>query len=266
MQKRHSPVHTDIVLIDTHTHPYLPEFENPGLIVQKAIDAGVGHLVLPAVDLSSVEPMLSLHSLFPGNTSLAFGLHPTEVTDNYREVISEMKSLSEENKTVAVGEIGIDLYWDDSNKTAQQNAFAMQIEWALERNLPIIIHCRNALDETLEVLRHASAVPRGVMHSFGGNAEDVERIRSVGDFYFGINGIVTFKNSKLRNTLPAIGLDRILLETDAPYLAPVPMRGKLCEPAFVVHTANHIANHLNLSTAELAEVTTANAKRLFNID
>lgn len=254
------------MLIDTHTHPYLPEFENPEQIVANAIEAGVGHMILPAVDMSSVEPMLNLHDQFSRATSLAFGLHPTEVGDDFSEVIARMKEIAGNNNPVAVGEIGIDLYWDKSRREQQRLAFAMQVEWALERNLPVIIHCREGLDDTLDVLQHASAVPRGVMHSFGGTPDDVERIRRTGDFYFGINGIVTFKNSKLRDSLQAIGLDRLLLETDAPYLAPVPMRGRRCEPAYLVHTARHIADHLGLSLAELEEITTRNARQLFNIN
>ncbi|MCM1081506.1 MAG: TatD family hydrolase [Muribaculum sp.] len=253
-----------MMLVDTHTHPYLPEFDHPQQTVSNALNEGVEHMILPAVDLSSIEPMLSLQDTFPSEISLAFGLHPTEVRYDYMEVIDRMKDVARKNRHVAIGEIGIDLYWDKTFHSAQCRAFSVQVEWAIEENLPVIIHCREGLDDTLNVLANASAVPRGVMHSFGGTADDVERIRKIGDFYFGINGIVTFKNSKLRDLLQIIGLDRILLETDAPYLAPVPMRGKRNEPAYLVHTANHIAQYMGISSNELAEITTQNARNLFN--
>ena len=140
-----------------------------------------------------------------------------------------------------------------------------QFQWAVETNLPVIIHCREGLNEILEVLDGLVIKPKGVFHSFGGTNIDVERIRERGDFYFGINGIVTFKNSKLRETLPCIGIDRILLETDAPYLAPVPHRGKRNESAYLIHTAAHIAQHLSLTSEKVASVTTTNAKQLFGI-
>ncbi|WP_287211056.1 TatD family hydrolase [Muribaculum sp.] len=254
------------MFVDTHTHPYLPDFENPESIIQNAVGNGVGHMILPAVDMSSIEPMLKLHAKFPEHTSLAFGLHPTEVGNNHAEVIEHMKNLSRQHNIIAVGEIGIDLYWDKSNLKAQREAFKQQIEWALEYDLPVIIHCRDGLTDTLDVLQHCPAIPRGVMHSFSGTPDDVELIRQTGDFYFGINGIVTFKNSHLRDSLQAIGLDRILLETDAPYLAPVPVRGKRCEPAYLVHTANHIARHMNITVEKLTEITTLNTNKLFRLN
>ena len=253
------------MFVDTHTHPYLPDFDDPESIIRNAVDAGVGHMILPAVDMSSITPMLKLYDRFKTHTSLAFGLHPTEVGDDYINVIEHMKKCAGQYNAVAVGEIGIDLYWDKSRLNAQRDAFKRQVEWALECDLPVIIHCRDGLRDTLDVLQHCSAVPRGVMHSFGGTPEDVELIRQTGDFYFGINGIVTFKNSHLRDTLQTIGLDRILLETDAPYLAPVPMRGRRCEPAYLVHTAGHIACHMGIPMQKLAEITTSNAKNLFRL-
>lgn len=253
------------MFVDTHTHPYLPDFNNPESTILNAINAGVGHLIMPAVDISSIEPMLQLHKRFKAETSLAFGLHPTEVGDDYVQVIEQMKKCALQHGTIAVGEIGMDLYWDKSRRDMQRDAFKRQIEWALDSDLPIIIHCRDGLNDTLDVLQHCTAVPRGVMHSFGGTPEDVELIRQTGDFYFGINGIVTFKNSHVRDTLLTIGLDRLLLETDAPYLAPAPMRGKQCEPAFLIHTAKHIAGYLDMTLEKLAEITTSNAKNLFRI-
>ena len=159
--------------------------------------------------------------------------------------------LDSRNDFVAIGEIGIDLYWDKTYRKQQREVFARQVEWATARDLPVIIHCRDGLDDVLDVLSSAGRVPRGVFHSFGGNAEDVGRIRHIGDFYFGINGIVTFKNSRLREVLLVIGADRLLLETDAPYLAPVPHRGKRNESAFIVHTAAYVADTLGVSLDEI---------------
>lgn len=253
--------------VDTHTHLYLPDFEDPHGAVSRALAAGVGHLIFPNVDLGTIAPMKELHSAFSGSTSIAMGLHPTEIGGNWKEDLALIKAeLDSGANYVAIGEIGIDLYWDKQFREEQMQAFRVQCEWAVERGVPVIIHCREGLDEILEVFDSMERVPAGVFHSFGGTVEDVERIRRRGDFYFGINGIVTFKNSKLRDTLPAIGAERLLLETDAPYLAPVPHRGKRNESAFIVHTAAYVANHLGMTVEELCNVTTANAARLFHID
>ena len=256
------------MLIDTHTHLYLEEFQpNPQDVVTRAIEAGVEQMIFPNVDLSTIAPMQNLHNLFPENTFMTMGLHPTEIKDSWVEDLAKVKTEFNQNQKeyIAVGEIGIDLYWDKTYCDEQMQALEQQFQWAVESNLPVIIHCRDGLDEILEVLDGMSTKPQGVFHSFGGTNQDVDRIRKYGDFYFGINGIVTFKNSKLRDTLPAIGIDRILLETDAPYLAPVPHRGKRNESAYLIHTAAHIAQHLSLTAEDVAINTTNNAKKLFGI-
>lgn len=255
------------MIVDTHTHLYLPEFESPSAAVERAIGAGVGHMVFPNVDLSTIEPMLALHKLYPGYTSVAMGLHPTEVGDDWESVLARIESEFDSTcKFVAVGEIGIDLYWDKNYRLQQREVFRRQVNLAADRGLPVIIHCREGLDDVLDVLSSVERLPTGVFHSFGGSVADVERIRSIGDFYFGINGIVTFKNSSLRDVLPSIGIDRLLLETDSPYLAPVPHRGKRNESAFIVHTAAYVANVLCLSQQDVHDITTANASSLFNLD
>lgn len=255
------------MIVDTHTHLYLPEFESPSAAVERAIGAGVGHMVFPNVDLSTIEPMLALHKLYPDNTSVAMGLHPTEVGDDWESVLARIESEFDSTcKFVAVGEIGIDLYWDKTYRLQQREVFRRQVNWAADRGLPVIIHCREGLDDVLDVLSSVERLPTGVFHSFGGSVADVARIRSIGDFYFGINGIVTFKNSSLRDVLPSIGIDRLLLETDSPYLAPVPHRGKRNESAFIVHTAAYVANVLCLSQQDVHDITTANASSLFNLD
>ena len=240
-------------LIDTHTHLYLPEFlaedgseEKPDA-VDRALGAGVGHMIFPNVDLTTIAPMKRLASAHPECVSMAMGLHPTEVADDWREALSIVSEELRAGGYIAVGEVGIDLYWD-----------------ATGRGLPVIIHCRNALDETLEVLQGHPAV-RAVMHSFGGTPEEARRILEAGSYYFGINGILTFKRSTLPEAIKEIPADRLLLETDAPYLAPVPMRGRRNESAYLVHTAARMAEILGKSPGEIAESTSANAERLFRI-
>ena len=255
--------------IDTHTHLYLPSFEteeeNSSDVVARAIASGVDRLIFPNVDKTTVSPMHELADRFPDNIFVAMGLHPIEIGEDWADVLSEIESHFGSNRRyVAVGEIGIDLYWDKTFADQQMQAFDRQIAKAVDLNLPVIIHSREGLDQTLEVLQGYRDV-RAVFHSFGGTEKDVDAIRRVGDFYFGINGIVTFKNSGLKATLPAIGLERILLETDAPYLAPVPHRGKRNESSYIPLIAATVADALSTDTETVAEATTANAETLFGI-
>ena len=256
------------MFVDTHTHLYLEEFApTPQDAVKRAIDAGVTKMIFPNVDLSTINPMKELSSSFPLNTFMAMGLHPTEIKETWVEDLAKTKEEFNKHidKYIAIGEIGIDLYWDKTFRREQMQALEQQFQWAIDANIPVIIHCREGLAEILQVLDRMNEKPKGVFHSFGGNIDDVEQIRKRGDFYFGINGIVTFKNSKLRETLPYIGINRILLETDAPYLAPVPHRGKRNESAYLIHTAAHIAQHLALTTEQVAQKTSYNAHQLFGI-
>lgn len=256
------------MIIDTHTHLYLNEFQpEPSAAVERAISVGVEKMVLPNVDLTTVEPMMQLHNIFPDNTYMAMGLHPTEIKESWNFDLKNIESIlnNQDYNFVAVGEIGIDLYWDKTFKDEQMQALEIQFQWAVKKNLPVIIHCREGLNEILEVLEGLTERPKGVFHSFCGTIRDIEKIRQQGDYYFGINGIVTFKNSQLREILPSIGIDRILLETDAPYLAPVPHRGKRNESAYLIHIAAHIAQYLSLTTDEVEISTTNNANRLFGI-
>lgn len=254
------------MIIDTHTHLYLPEFgDNPEVAVDSAVSAGVTTMIFPNVDLTTVEPMRALHAKRPEVTRMAMGLHPTEVNENFKPTLESIveKFNSHKKDYIAIGEIGIDLYWDKTFEQQQMDVFEQQARLAAENNLPIIIHCRDGLDQTLEVLSGLHDIPKGVFHSFGGTTADVEKIRKAGDFYFGINGIVTFKNSKLDQTLDAIGNDRILIETDAPYLAPVPHRGKCNRSEYIIHTAAHIASKLGLSPEDVHDFTSKNAVQLF---
>lgn len=256
-------------MIDTHTHLYLDEFApDHSAAVDRAVATGVEAMVFPNVDRATLEPMRLLHARYPHNTFMAIGHHPTSVNGDSADsqlqyVVDELAFHS--GDYVAIGEIGIDLYWDSQFRERQMEVLERQMAMAAERDLPVIIHCREGLDEVLEVIDGLDRVPQGVFHSFGGTADDVERIRRRGDFYFGINGIVTFRNSRLREVLPAIGIERILLETDSPYLAPVPHRGKRNESAFVIHTAAYIADTLGVTAAMLDEVTSVSARKLFSI-
>lgn len=254
-------------MVDTHTHLYLEEFDEDRTdAVNRALDSGVKHMILPNVDLSTIGPMHNLHEMFPEATSVAMGFHPTEVNADFRESLAEVEQHFAQRKYVAVGEIGIDLYWDKTYRAEQMQALDIQLHWASEMNLPVILHCREGLDTILEVFRGFSGeLPRGVFHSFTGTIEEVKRIREYGDFYFGINGIVTFKKSQIPMVLPEIGIERILLETDSPYLAPVPNRGKRNESANIPHICRCIAEHLSLEEEAVSRMTDENSNRLFNI-
>lgn len=255
------------MFVDSHTHLYLDEFgADKTTVVKRAFDAGVGHLMFPNVDLNTIEPMNSLAEKFQGMVDMAIGLHPTEVNNDWDASIKIIKKEALTGKYQAIGEIGMDLYWDRTFLNEQRDAFREQCRMATEMQLPIIIHCREALEEILKVFSTLDTIPNGVFHSFSGTIDDVKLIRSYGDFYFGINGIVTFKNSKLREVLPEIGLDRLLIETDSPYLAPAPMRGKRNESSYMIHTAAYIANFLGVEVDLLESATTNNYMRLFKIE
>lgn len=253
-------------LVDTHTHLYLDDYgPDRAAAVDRAIAAGVPWMIFPNVNAASVAPMMELAARYPENVATCVGLHPSDVKEDWSAQLDVIESILRDraNRFVALGEIGMDLYWDKTYADEQCQALERQIDWAKEMSLPVIYHCREALDETLEVISGGRVTP-GVFHCFGGSADDVERIRRVGDYYFGIGGIVTFKKSTLPAVLPVIGLDRILLETDAPWLAPTPLRGKRNESAYMVHTARAVADILGVTLEEVAARTTANARRLFN--
>lgn len=259
-------------LIDTHTHLYLDEFAPDGggeAAVRRALAAGVEHMVFPNVDCGTIGPMEALADMFPGAVSCAMGLHPTEVQADWAEALARVEEHMEAQtaagrRYVAVGEVGIDLYWDRTFREEQMRVFERQCRTAARLGLPVIIHCREGLAETLEVLRGVPGV-RGVFHSFGGTEADVEAVRATGDFYFGINGIVTFKNSGLGAVLPVIGAGRVLLETDSPYLAPVPRRGRRNESAFLPYICAFVAGRLGIDAETAADMTAANARDLFGI-
>lgn len=255
-------------MIDSHSHIYCDAFdEDRDAVVQRAREAGVRHIVLPNENLESVTRLAALHDQYPDYISMTLGLHPEDVHDNYQDVLDRMRPMLDQYPIVAIGEIGIDLYWDKTWREQQQRALDIQLHWCHERDLPFIIHCRDSLDDILAVIDHLDCpVPRGVFHSFTGTPEDVSRIRERGDFYFGVNGIVTFKKSTVPELLPAIGLDRLLLETDSPYLAPVPNRGKRNESANIPHICNFIAKAMGVSPEDVSKATDRNAASLFGLN
>lgn len=254
-------------MIDTHTHPYLAEFADGGAkAVERALRAGVRHMVLPNVDAVTVGPMTALHYRYPEQTSIALGLHPTEVDADWEEFVGSMEPLLANGGFVAVGEIGIDLYWDRSKRDFQIEAFKAQLAIADRLGLPVIIHCREALDDVLQCIYEVQPRVNLIFHSFTGSPDDVCRIREVCDPMFGINGVVTYKSAEpLRDALFEIGLDRIVLETDAPYLAPAEERGKRNEPAFITHVCDKVAEVLGVDPAEVEAATDNNAHQAFGI-
>lgn len=255
------------MIVDTHTHIYLPEFgEDLEAVVSRAVASGIGHFVLPNVDTETIAPLREVREKYPCLMSSAMGLHPTSVNDTYKPALDAVYKELCSGDYCGVGEIGLDLYWDKTYYKQQTDVFVTQLKWAAEKDLPVIIHCRDAFDEIIEVFDRLKQIPvRGVFHSFGGTPEQVEKVKGAGDFYFGINGVATFKNAHLENTVRAIGLSRLLLETDAPYLAPVPYRGKRNEPAYLVRTAEKMASVFGIEESEIEETTTRNAVSLFRL-
>lgn len=257
-----------MLLVDTHTHIFEPEFDGDfGDVIASAQELGLVHLLLPNIDVESIPRLQRLLSLYPRYLSGAMGLHPTSVKDDFHVQLDIIRREFDRQPYAAVGEIGLDFYWDKTYEKEQIEAFLLQIEWSIDLNLPIIIHVRDAWSGVFACLdRFPTDKLRGVFHSFTGSADELQKVLSYPNFYVGINGVVTFKNNSLRNLLPQIPLDRLLLETDAPYLAPVPKRGKRNEPAFILHTAAHIAHCLNVDLDVIAKNTTQNASHLFDLN
>jgi len=254
-------------MIDTHSHIYSEDFDTDRAeTVQRAKEAGVQHIILPNCDSFTLPQMLSLESQFPDFCHAAIGLHPTSVKQDYREELALIKSELEIRKWIAVGEIGVDLYWDKAFLNEQIIAFRQQIDWALEYKLPVIIHVRDSFRETMDALApYKNSGLTGVFHSFTGSLPEAHEILDFGGFMFGINGIVTFKNSGLAAVVANIEMKHILLETDSPYLTPTPHRGKRNESAYVQLVAHKLAEIYNCSAEEIDRQTTQNAKSLFGI-
>ncbi len=255
-----------MILTDTHTHLYSEAFdEDRDSVIQKAIAQGVQRFFIPAIDSTYTESMIALEKAYPEQMFLMMGLHPTHVKDDYEKELQHVEAMLASRKFYAVGEIGVDLYWDKSRLSQQQAAFRIQIDWAKKYQLPIVIHCRDAFDEVFEVLEEKKDDGLyGIFHCFTGTFEQAERAISYG-MKLGIGGVATFKNGKIDRFLHEIGLEHIVLETDAPYLAPVPYRGKRNESAYLKEVLQKVASIYGKDEAEIAEITTHNSTQVFGI-
>lgn len=251
---------------DSHTHLYLDAFkEDRDLMIARAQEAGVSRIFLPNIDSSSARAMFRLVDKHPSLCFPMMGLHPTSVKENYRDEIAAIEQQLDDERIIAIGESGIDLYWDNTFFAQQEEVFKIQIQWARERNLPLVIHARDSFQEIFRILDEAGGKNlRGVFHSFTGNHEDLKKALTY-NFMIGINGIVTFKNSGLDEVVRNIPINRILLETDAPFLAPVPFRGKRNESSYLFKTAAKVAEIYNLTQEEIGQITSRNAQELFQI-
>ena len=252
-------------MIDTHSHIYSEDFDaDRSEVIRRAQEAGVTKIIMPNVDSGSLPGMLETERMFPDVCLAAIGLHPTSVKENYLDELALVKSELERRKYMAIGEIGIDLYWDKTFYTEQVFALQTQVQWALDSNLPVIIHVRDSHKETIEALQpFKNKGLRGVFHCFTGSIKEADEIVELGDFMLGIGGVVTFKNSGLAGNLKDIPLTKLVLETDTPYLAPVPFRGKRNEPAYTAFICNKLAEVYQVSVKEIDEITTRNAEKLF---
>ncbi len=253
-------------IIDTHTHLYLKQFNNDfDQVITKAIDHNITKLVFPSIDSSHLGKMYELKNRYPNNIFLMTGLHPVYVKDNYKDELDKVIKSIIDHDFVAVGEIGIDLYWDKTFLKQQQDAFEFQIELALEKKLPIVIHCRDAFNEIFEILeKFKSKKMTGIFHCFTGSLDQANKSIEMG-FKLGIGGVVTFKNAGIDKLIKDIDLENIVLETDSPYLAPVPFRGKRNESFYITYVIKKISEIYNISEKEVAEITTKNSKEIFKI-
>lgn len=255
------------MFIDTHTHLDGEEFAvDRAEVMARAREAGVGKVFLPAIDIKSTEAILDVCRQYPGYAYPMVGLHPEEVRADWREVLAQMKQyLKPENRFIAIGEVGLDYYWSREFEQEQLNAFEEQVKWSVETRLPLMIHCRKGQNEMVQLLRrYKNDLPGGVFHCFTGNEHEAEELLQFDNFVLGIGGVLTFKKSHLPEVLPAaVPLDRIVIETDSPYMAPVPMRGQRNESAYVKFVLQRLAEAYGVSDDTVVEATNAAAKRIF---
>lgn len=256
------------MLIDSHSHLFLEEFSaDLPQVIERARAAGVSHIFMPNIDSATIEPMLSVSDVYPDLCYPMMGLHPTSVNESYKKELEIVhQQLSGSRKFVAIGEIGLDLYWDKTYLKEQLIVFERQIEWALEFHLPIVIHCREAFDPMMEaLLPYKESALTGIFHSFTGTAEEAARLLEFSAFLVGINGVVTFKKSQLPDVLSTIPLERLVLETDSPYLTPVPNRGKRNESAYVKDILIKVAEVYQQLPDKVGKLTSENALKLFRM-
>lgn len=250
-------------MIDTHSHIYGPEFDDDRQeVINRALAAGIDKILMPNINEESISAMMSLAGQYPKVCYPMMGLHPEDVHEDWNHVLDRMET--QLDGMVAVGEVGLDFYWDDTYRREQIEALERQVCWAKEHSLPLVIHMRKAENELMELMdRHSADGLTGIFHCFGGSLETARRMLRHEGFVLGIGGVVTFKNSRLAETLKHVPMDRIVLETDSPYLSPVPFRGQRNEPSYVVHVARFLSNIYNVSVEELNDITVATTHRLF---
>jgi TatD DNase family protein len=252
-------------LIDTHTHLFVKEFDNDrDKVISDALDSGISKMILPGINSSYIELQNSLAKAYPNHCYIAVGLHPSEVKEDFEKELHIIEEQLHSRTYIAVGEIGIDLYWDKAHETFQKKAFERQIVMAKQFQLPVIIHVRDSIDEVFEIVdRQYDHKLKGIFHSFTGTKKQADKIIEYGTFKIGINGIITFKNNSIIETVKQIDPNHIVLETDSPYLSPVPRRGQRNESAFLVHTAHKICEIKHIGINELADMTNKNALEVF---
>lgn len=250
--------------IDTHCHLFAADFDDDRQeMVMRALEKGITQMMLPNIDLSTISAMSSLAKIFPGHCKPMMGLHPCSVKEDYIEILSLMKNEIHQGGYYGIGETGVDLYWEVKNKDIQVLAFEEQIQWGQEFNLPVIIHSRESLDLTIDLIANQQdGYLKGIFHCFGGNYTQAKRIYELG-FKIGIGGVITFKKSTLPELLPSLPPEMIVLETDAPYLSPVPFRGKRNESSYLILVAHKVAEALKITLEELSGLTTTNAEAVF---
>ncbi|MGR5172282.1 TatD family hydrolase [Vibrio owensii] len=253
-------------MIDTHAHIYASEFDNDrDEVVKRALEQGIDKILLPNIDLESIEPMLKTEAAYPEICRSMMGLHPCYVDGNVEQTLAIIRDWFEKHNFIAVGEIGIDLYWDKTFRAEQEMAFVTQLNWAKEMDLPVVIHTRDSIEETLTLLRQEQdGRLRGVFHCFGGSVEEAQAINELG-FHLGLGGVSTFKNGGMDKVIPHLDMNWVILETDCPYLAPVPHRGKRNEPAYTSLVAARVAELRGESLEVIDALTTKNAEALFNL-
>ncbi|MFV0590690.1 MAG: TatD family hydrolase [Draconibacterium sp.] len=254
------------MLIDTHSHIYSEDFiHDRDEALQRAYDSGIKKIILPNIDSGSIKHMLDLSDAYPHLCYPLIGLHPTSVDEDYKEELEAVEYWLNKRKFYGIGEIGIDLYWEKKYFNQQKDAFRHQLKLAKNHNLPVVIHVRNSFDETYQIVKEEQdGSLRGTFHCFTGTAAEAQKVVDLG-FFLGVGGVLTFKNSNLDEVIGSVNIDKLVLETDAPYLAPVPKRGKRNESSYLVYIAQKLAEIYNISVTRVAEITTTNARSLFEI-
>ena len=256
-----------MIFTDTHTHLYLDEFDQDRReVIEKATGAGVRYMMLPNIDSTSISTMLALADEFPANCFPMMGLHPTSVKENFREELAIVENQLQNRRFYGIGECGIDLYWDKTFAKEQEFVFRHHIELALSFNLPLIVHIRESFNEVIRILKDANKPElRGIFHCFSGSPEQAKQATGLG-FSLGLGGVITFKNNRMQETLKHVDMKHLVLETDAPFLAPMPYRGKRNDPSYIPIIAEKVAEIKGISPEEVARNTTENARKLFRFD